>query len=160
MDLILRALLVGVGATALMDLSAVARRRWWGHRSLDYGLLGRWLGHLTRGTLRHAQISRAAPVIRERVIGWAAHYAIGITFAVPFLFLATEPQRPALWLALLVGMVTIVFPFFVMQPSFGMGVAASRTPAPAQARLGSALAHLSYGLGLWLAALLVGVLWP
>jgi hypothetical protein len=50
--------------------------------------------------------------------------------------------------------VTTLVPFLVLQPSFGLGIAASRTPKPNQARLKSLMTHTVFGLGLYLCALL------
>jgi hypothetical protein len=50
---------------------------------------------------------------------------------------------------------TVVFPFFIMQPSFGLGMAASKTPKPTQARLKSLVTHAVFGVGLYVCA--VGV---
>ncbi|HMM36044.1 MAG TPA: DUF2938 family protein, partial [Thermoanaerobaculia bacterium] len=61
--------------------------------------------------------------------------------------------RPALLPALLFGLVTVVFPFFVMQPALGLGVASARAPDPARARLKSLMSHAAFGLGLWGVAL-------
>lgn len=80
-DVLLKLLLIGAGATLLMDLWTLFRRRAFGIPSLDYALVGRWLGHMTHGRFRHASISAAAPVAGERALGWIAHYAIGIAFA-------------------------------------------------------------------------------
>ena len=44
-------------------------------------------------------------------------------------------------------------PFLLMQPAFGLGVAAAKTPAPWQARLKSLSSHLVFGVGLYLSAL-------
>jgi hypothetical protein len=46
-----------------------------------------------------------------------------------------------------------VFPFFIMQPSLGLGIAASRTPKPMQARLKSLVTHTVFGVGLYVCAL-------
>jgi hypothetical protein len=56
-------------------------------------------------------------------------------------------------LGLLYGIGTVVFPFFLMQPSFGLGIVASRTPNPTQARLKSLVTHIVFGLGLYVCAL-------
>jgi len=48
-----------------------------------------------------------------------------------------------------------VAPFFIMQPAFGLGFAASKTKNPAQARLRSLMNHTAFGLGLYLFAMLV-----
>ncbi|MCB8813907.1 DUF2938 domain-containing protein, partial [Escherichia coli] len=80
-DLLLRAVLIGVGATLVMDLWALLLKRLFNAPSLDYAMVGRWIGHLPRGRLTHPGIARSAPIAGERAIGWIAHYAIGVLFA-------------------------------------------------------------------------------
>lgn len=153
MELILRSVLIGVGATLVMDLWAALLRRL-GVPSLNFALLGRWLGHLPRGRLVHQSIARAEPVQGERWLGWAAHYGIGISFA--FLLLGAYgldwARAPTPWPALLVGLVTVVAPLFVLQPALGAGVASRKTPTPVFNALKSVVTHTVYGLGLYLAA--------
>ncbi|QQK04326.1 DUF2938 domain-containing protein [Burkholderia sp. Bp9017] len=150
-----RILLIGAGATLLMDLWALFRRRMFGIPSLDYALVGRWLGHMMRGRFRHASIVTAPPVPGERAFGWIAHYAIGAAFAVlPVAIAGTEwVGAPTPVPALVAGLASVAAPFFVMQPAFGLGVAASRTPQPAIVRRRSIVAHLAFGAGLYLAAI-------
>jgi hypothetical protein len=148
-----RVVAIGVGATAVMDLGGEALRRTTGAAPLDVRLLGRWLGHLRHGRLRHPDILAAEPVAGERELGWAAHYAIGVTFAATLAAARPNwPTRPTLAPALATGLATTAAPWVVMQPAFGLGIAASRTPDPALARLRSLRAHAIYGLGLYLAA--------
>jgi Protein of unknown function (DUF2938) len=52
----------------------------------------------------------------------------------------------------MVGLATVAAPFLILQPAFGAGIAASLTPRPNIARVRSLLTHLSFGLGLYLAA--------
>jgi hypothetical protein len=47
----------------------------------------------------------------------------------------------------------VVFPLFIMQPALGLGIAASNTPKPWQARLKSLATHTVFGIGLYLCAL-------
>lgn len=56
------AVLIGAGATVVMDIWAAARKRLLGIPPLNYALVGRWLGHLTRGRFRHAPIAASPPV--------------------------------------------------------------------------------------------------
>jgi hypothetical protein len=153
------AVVIGAGATFLMDLWNLFLRRAFGLPSLDYCLLGRWISHMPAGTLRHASISAAAPKRFECPIGWMAHYSIGIAFALVFVTLMSGEwlARPTLPPALLFGIATVVFPYFIMQPSLGLGVAASRAPRPAQARLKSLMSHAVFGAGLYLVSLVLTV---
>lgn len=143
-------LLTGVGATAVMDLWAIARKRLLGVPSLDYALVGRWLAYLPHGRFRHHPIAATPPVRGERALGWAAHYAIGIAFAA-LLFAGWGPAwagNPTLGPAMIVGIGSVAAPFLVMQPAMGAGIAASRTPRPMAARLHSLVTHAVFGLGL------------
>jgi hypothetical protein len=157
MDLLIRIALIGIGATIAMDLWTILLKRGFGARTLDYALVGRWLGHMPAGRFVHRSILTAAPIPGERLIGWTAHYAIGIAFAGLLVILFGEGwiSRPSLGPALLVGIGTIVVPFFIMQPAFGFGVAASKAPRPWIARLQSLATHTVFGLGLFGSALLL-----
>lgn len=146
-----RAVLVGVGATLVMDAWAFLQKRVFGIASLDYRLVGRWIGYFPKGTFAHDAIGKAAPLPGEVLLGWGAHYAIGVLFAV-ILVAVWGPEwlhRPTLAPALTVGVGSIVAPFFLMQPALGIGVAASRTPKPWVARFRSLIAHTSFGIGLY-----------
>ncbi|QQB37140.1 DUF2938 domain-containing protein [Achromobacter deleyi] len=152
-DLLLRAVLIGVGATLVMDLWALLLKRLFNAPSLDYAMVGRWIGHLPRGRLTHPGIARSAPIAGERAIGWIAHYAIGVLFALLLLALwgPAWAARPTLPPALIVGIATVAAPFLILQPGMGAGIAASRMPKPGVARLRSLMAHASFGVGLYLA---------
>src|SRR6266550_8732252 len=157
---IVGAIAIGIGATLVMDLWNLFLKRTFGIPSLNYCLLGRWLRHMPEGTFRHANITAAPQKPFECTIGWTAHYTIGVGFALVFVALTSGDwlMRPTLVLALLYGIGTVVFPFFIMQPSFGLGVAASRTPKPMQARLKSLATHTVFGVGLYLSGLGVSYL--
>jgi hypothetical protein len=66
--------------------------------------------------------------------------------------------RPRVLPPLVFGIVTVAFPFPIMQPSFGLGVAAAKVPHPAQARLKSLMSHTAFGVGLYVCALVAGLL--
>ncbi|HYF38858.1 MAG TPA: DUF2938 domain-containing protein [Gemmatimonadales bacterium] len=152
---VLGAMAIGVGATLVMDLWNFFLRRAFGIRSLNYCLLGRWVRHMPDGTLRHASIAAAPEKSYECTVGWIAHYTIGVSLALGFVWLASGEwlARPTLPPALLYGLATVVFPFFIMQPSLGLGVASARTPNPTGARLKSLATHSVFGVGLYLCAL-------
>jgi hypothetical protein len=148
------AVLIGAGATAVMDLWSIARKRLLGIPPADYALVGRWIAHMTKGRFRHERIAAASPVRGERLVGWIAHYLIGIAFAAILLAIwgLDWVRRPTIGPALIVGVGSVVAPFFLMQPGMGAGIAASRTPRPAAARLPSLITHAVFGLGLYAAA--------
>lgn len=153
LEFVARSVLIGAGATVVIDVWAAALRRL-GVPSLNLALLGRWLGHLPEGRWAHASIGAAAPVRHELLLGWCAHYAIGIGFAA--LLLATcglsWARSPTLMPALYTGLVTVIAPLFVLQPALGLGVASSKTPRPVFNSVKSLVTHAVFGVGLFLAA--------
>jgi hypothetical protein len=160
LEFVLCATFIGVGATIVMDLWALFQKRVLGLATLNYAMVGRWIGHLPRGKFAHASIAAAPPISGERVIGWTAHYAIGIAFAGILLAIwgLGWARQPTLVPALIVGVATVVAPLFIMQPGMGLGIAAAKTPKPNVARLRSIITHTIFGVGIygsaWLWALL------
>lgn len=146
-------LITGIGATAVMDAWGIARKQLFSVPPPNYGLVGRWLAHMVRGRFRHDSIAKSPPVNGELIIGWTAHYLIGIAFAAVLIGVwgIEWVRQPTLGPALLVGIVTVAVPFLVMQPGMGAGIAACRTPNPNAARLQSLITHAIFGFGLYLA---------
>jgi hypothetical protein len=141
-ETILRAVTIGIGATAVMDLWLLLLKSL-GVPTLNFALLGRWVGHMPQGQWGHTAIAQASPVRGEKALGWAVHYATGLAFA-----------------ALLVGLVGLEWlrtptlapaPLFVMQPAIGAGVASSRTKTPILNCIKSLGNHTVFGLGLYIA---------
>jgi len=159
--MVLRTLLIGVGATLVMDAWAALLRQF-GVPSLDFALLGRWLGHLPEGRWFHVSISQATPVKRERLLGWAAHYSLGVSFAALLLlaFGLDWARAPSLLPALSVGIATVVAPWLVLQPALGAGIASSKTRTPVFNAMKSLGTHTIYGVGMYLAALASASLIP
>lgn len=153
----LHALFVGVGATVVIDLWALLLRRLFGIGSLSNCLLGRWILYMPSGTFMHRSIAAAAAKQHECTVGLAAHYAIGIAFALAFVLLtgADWLATPTLLPALAFGVVTVIVPYFTLQPAFGLGIAAAKTPTPNRARVKSLSTHVWFGIGLYLSALLL-----
>lgn len=154
--------LSGIGATLLIDLWALVQRVALRIPSLDPCLLGRWVLHMPRGTFVHPSIGKAERRPGECAAGWVVHYLIGASLGAGFALAAGAAwwARPTLWLPLAFGMATVVMPFFVLQPALGLGVASSKAPHPAAARLKSLGTHTVFGLGLYLGGRLVRVLLP
>ena len=152
-DYAIYAAIIGAGATALMDLWAIARNRLLGAPLPNFALVGRWIAYFPRGRFRHDPIAASPPLGGERIVGWTAHYAIGIAFAALLLgiFGIDWVQHPSLAPALAVGIATVAAPFLLMQPGMGAGIAASRTPRPTAARIQSLVTHTVFGLGLYAA---------
>jgi Protein of unknown function (DUF2938) len=154
---LINVIFIGLGATLIGDLWALILKRAAKIASPNYCLVGRWLRYMTGGTFTHSNIASAPHRSAECTIGWIAHYMIGITFAGAFVAVAGNSwlKHPTPIPAIVFGVVTVMAPFFIMQPSFGLGFAASKTSNPTQARLRSLMNHTAFGAGLYLSAWLV-----
>jgi hypothetical protein len=159
-EFVVRAIVIGIGASLVLDLWAVGLKRLFGIHGLSYPMVGRWLGHMRSGRFVHDSIGKAEPVRGEAVIGWGAHFATGILFAALLLgFVGLGwARQPTVLPALILGLATIVIPFFIMQPGMGAGIAASKMPKPGIARLRSLISHAVFGFGLYFSALLAALL--
>lgn len=155
------AILIGVGATAFMDLASVLRTRFFGTPFPDYAMVGRWVAHAARGRVFHDAIAKSAPVRGEAAIGWSAHYVIGVAYAALLVAVwPAWPTQPTLPPAMVVGVGTVLAPFLIMQPGMGAGFFASRAPDPNAVRLRSLITHAIFGLGLYAAGLARLAVWP
>jgi len=157
---VVRVILVGIGATAVMDGWSMILKGL-GVPTLDYALVGRWAGHVCRGRFAHASMAKAAPISGELALGWAIHYIVGIVFAALLVGIygvawLHDPVWPP---ALVVGLATVVMPWFVMQPAMGAGIASSRTPTPMKNRMRSLATHAVFGCGLYLSATVLRQVW-
>jgi len=143
MDYLASTLVIGTGATLVMDGWGLARKRLLGMPAMDYGLVGRWLAYLPRGRFRHERIAAMPPVRGERLIGWTAHYLTGVAFAGVLLALwgIDWARNPTLAPALIVGIGSVAAPFLMMQ-----------------ARVQSLVTHAVFGIGLYAAGCLQAIL--
>src|SRR5205823_2078261 len=121
-------LIVGVLATVTMDVVAVialplgiADR---GRRRTGPDLIGRWIGYLLRGKVRHTDILQTPLLRGELALGLAAHYLIGIVLTLVYLgLLVVAHATPTTLNAILFGTAITVLPWFLMFPSPGDGLA-------------------------------------
>ena len=145
-----------------MDVWSLVLRRGFGVPTLDYALLGRWIGHFPRGRFVHDRIAAAQPVGGERPLGWLAHYAIGVTFAMVLLAIwgLDWVRSPTIWPALLVGAWDDRGSLVRHAARDGGGIAGSRTPSPRATRLRNLGTHAVYGVGLYVSAVALSMLAP
>lgn len=155
MDFIWRSLVIGVGATLVFDLWLYALHRVFGLPNANWAVAGRWFVHVAQGRVWHDDIGAEPAVPGELPIGWAGHYAVGIVYAGALLAIwgMGWAAAPTLAPALIVGVVTILAGWFLMSPGMGGGIAASKAESPWKERGLGLLAHVVFGLGLYLTAL-------
>ncbi|MCJ8140821.1 DUF2938 domain-containing protein [Falsirhodobacter halotolerans] len=156
MELLTASVVIGTVATAIFDLWGLLIARLRGAPAPRWDMAGRWFGHMAHGRFRHRDMDHAHPIPAESAIGWAVHYLIGILYAaaIPLIWGRGWLDAPTFGPALIVGVVTIGAGWFLMSPGMGNGIAASKTPAPWVARGLGLAAHVVFGAGLWIGALI------
>lgn len=153
LSLLILTVLAGLLATFFLDVWNFTRHFLFGYPLTNYQFNGRWLLHMLEGEFCHDSIKAASPVPFELAVGWMGHYAIGVLFALMLSALWGWGwyNRPRLIPAMIIGMITIVIPFFIMQPCMGAGLAGHLAPDPMAVRIKVLISHLVFGIGLYAA---------
>lgn len=155
MESAVRASVIGIGATVILDLWIAVGSRLFGISGPDWAMVGRWVGHMASGRFVHANIDRASPINGELALGWMVHYVTGIVYGLILVTIwgGEWLRQPTILPPMLLLWMFLVAPYFVMMPGMGEGIAASRTPHPNLERLKSVVGHSVFGFGMYLVAI-------
>lgn len=161
MRMVLQSIVIGVVATIAMDLWNLVLWVTLGI-SLDWGILGRWIGHTLQGDFMLYGVNAASPIPYENVLGWIGHYVTGIMYAFTYLFFAVfiMHHSPSLPIALAVAWFFMLMPFCLYQPAIGLGYFAMAAEAPNYVRLVTVSMHTFFGCGLYVGYLITHRFWP
>ncbi|MEJ0051544.1 MAG: DUF2938 family protein [Methylovirgula sp.] len=157
---ILQTLVIGIVTTATLDIWQQIYRLIFGTPITDWAMIGRWAGHIPEGQFVQPDIGKAPPIANELILGWIVHYVVGIGYAVVYLllmrFIIGSP--PSFVSALVFGAVSVGVTWFFMEPILGAGIMGSKIPQQASAMAHDFTSHLSLGLGLYIGALVAGLI--
>ena len=151
MEQALRVFVMGITSTVAIDLWATFANRMLGWPRTNWGMVGRWIGHMRDGQFTHISIGSSPPILHESILGWVFHYVVGCIYAALYLTYANIVQmgEPTLVSAVLFGLITILSPWFLMQPALGLGICASKAPRSNLVRLQNLIIHSAFGLALY-----------
>jgi len=157
LDIIWRSVIIGIGATALMDIWTVLYGVTSGGGLPNWAPAGRWFKEVAKGRVFHDDINAAEPYRHERTLGWIGHYAVGIIYGLLLVLIVGSAwlDTPTFLPAWIFAIVAVGAGWFLMQPGMGLGVAASKTPNPNKVRVLNLVAHTFFALGLYGTALLI-----
>ena len=151
MNAIWQGLAMGIGATLALDLWAQLLKRTGGIASTDWSVVGRWFVGIVQGRLVLATGEPTAHADYGLALGWLVHYGVGLGYAFAYLaLLQLSHASVSLYSAAVFGLVTLLSPWLILQPCLGMGFFASATPRPNLTRGLNVVAHLMFGVGLYL----------
>jgi len=150
-NLLLNMIVAGVFATIVLDIWQRILHAATGIPPTNWGIVGRWFGHMPRGRFMHAAIGEAEPVAGEAAIGWTMHYLIGVLYGVVYvgLVVVVLSSAPTLLNGFLFGLASVVIPWFLMQPALGLGAMGAKAPNPNIPRYTALAAHCIYGVALY-----------
>lgn len=151
MEVVIQILVLGILATVAIDIWATVSNKVLKLPRTNWTMVGRWLGHIPNGKVTHNPISSSAAIKHEQILGWAFHYFIGVTYAVLYVALVYTVlgKEPTLLSAWFFGLVTILSPWFVMQPGLGLGICAVKAEQPNLVRLQNFIIHSIFGMALY-----------
>lgn len=146
-------IVTGVVSTFAMDIVAVVGTALHVMRIPAYG---RWFLYGMRGTFRHADIDRAAPLKGENALMLPLHYVAGILLATSYLLLLDVFHLGTgnFGLATAFGAASSLIPFLLMLPSMGYGLFGLRHARDLFWFRQIILMHVAWGIGLGIAVLL------
>ena len=154
---IIESILSGVFATIIMDVFAIflAKRKII-HPFITSNELGRWFLYMFRGKFIHVDISKTPPLKNEKLWCHLLHYVIGVILAGFYLYLVYSFPvfSKQIWLAIIFGIATIVFPWFWLLPSINLGFIATNSEKRLQIIKTNIINHTNFGLGIFLWMLL------
>ncbi|GAB4394345.1 MAG: DUF2938 domain-containing protein [Kiloniellaceae bacterium] len=150
-DFVLQAVVAGLVATVVLDLWQRLLHAATGIPPANWGLIGRWFAYIPRGRLVHSPIGETPAVAGEAAIGWTMHYLVGLAYGFAYVGLMVFglDREPTLLNGLVFGAVSVVIPWFIMQPGLGAGVMARLAPNPWVPRLNAFASHVIYGAALY-----------
>jgi hypothetical protein len=155
-NFVLTSLLIGSGATVLIDIWIYALNRIFGLPKTNWALAGRWFWRLPSGVVFHDDIAMVAPYQYERAVGWVCHYAIGVIYAGILISIVPDwLPAPTLFPTWVFGMLTILPGWFLLQPGMGLGFAASKRANAWQIRCLNIMSHRVFALGLYGIAMMI-----
>jgi Protein of unknown function (DUF2938) len=108
--------------------------------------LGRWVIYTTRGRFTHRDIRETPRLRGEVAVGIASHHAIGTILTLAYLLILQMARlAPSTLTGLGYGLLTTIFPWFLMFPALGAGWLGSRVPRLTRTAIWN---HTWYGIGL------------
>jgi len=148
-----KTVLIGLGATFLIDCWTFLLKLM-GIKSQGLVFIGRWIAYMKEGKFAHDTIIEAPGSQYELLVGWLAHYVVGVSFAFLLVLLYGKHwiNKPTMLPAMIVVLATFTIPVFFVQPALGFGIAFSNMPHQYYLLLRLFLIHVVYGVGLFLTA--------
>jgi DUF2938 family protein len=155
--ILMTGVVAGISGTLAMDSLNLLFSRTGMLSKIDIGMIGRMAAGWTHGRFCYGHPSEMKQVRNEKLYGYIAHYAIGISLAIPYVLgwvLFIGGSTSPIW-AIPYGILSTIASWFFVYPSMGFGLFGRRSPEGLKAALSSLSNHLFFGVGMAIGVLLV-----
>ena len=155
--LLIEVIISGVFATLFMDVCGkLLAKKGIVHPFITKEKLGRWFLYMFRGKFIHVDISKTPPLKNEKLWSHLSHYLIGVILSGFYLYLVYRFPvfSKHIWLAIIYGIATVVFPWFWLLPGINLGSIAIKAEKRLQIIKTNIINHTNFGLGIFLWMLL------
>ena len=153
MEIWLVAFIGGILGSIFMDITEAQLYK----RGISSGVkgayIGRWFYGILGGVFIHKDIAKAKPINNEARIGQLFHFIIGggavaLLYPVFLIIIGFETISNHLLLSSIFGLLTSVFPWLILMPSFGWGLFGTKAPAGSKPIISPIVSHIAFGLGI------------
>lgn len=150
-------LTAGITGTIVMDLLNYVFSRMGLIQKVEINMIGRMTAGWLRGRFLYKHPNDMKAVNHEGLLGYLAHYSIGIGLAIPYILVCVNyiGDMPSAYHTIIYGISTTVASWFIVYPSMGFGVLGLRSPDGIKATYSSLANHFFYGAGLALGILVI-----
>ena len=159
MEIFLVSFLGGIIGSVFMDVTELQISKLGISSGVKGAYIGRWFHGILNGVFMHKDISKTKSVKNEERIGQLFHFIIGggvvaLLYPVLLIIIGLETSTNHLLLGSIFGLLTSLFPWFILMPSFGWGMFGAKTPFKSKPILSPIISHVPFGLGIGLTLVL------
>lgn len=145
----------GIIGSIFMDITELQMSKVGISSGVKGAYIGRWFHGILNGVFIHQDISKTKPIKNEERIGQLFHFIIGggavaLLYPVFLSIIGLESSTNHLILGSVFGLLTSLFPWFILMPSFGWGLFGSKTPFESRPIISPVISHIPFGLGIGL----------
>ena len=121
--------------------------------------IGRWFHGILSGVFMHEDISKSEPIKNEERIGQIFHFLIGggmvaLLYPVFLNVIGLETSTNHMLLGSVFGLLTSLFPWFILMPSFGWALFGAKTQFKSKPIISPIISHVPFGFGIGLTLVL------
>lgn len=138
-----------------MDITELLISKFGVSSGVKSAYIGRWFHGILGGVFIHQDISKTKSIKNEERMGQLFHFlagggAVALLYPAFLYIIGLETTANPLLLGSIFGLLTSLFPWFILMPSFGWGLFGAKTPFKSQPIISPIISHIPFGLGIGL----------